>query len=86
MSSYMATLCEVSSYNFLDLNITICEVVHRKHNLENNHVKHQHPGPHPVLGKVPGTVSAFRLHWDFCRPRWGNAGIDSGQVILPIGI
>ena len=39
-----------------------------------------------VLGKVPGTVLAFRLGWDFCRPRWGTAGIDSGQVFLPTGI
>ena len=50
MSSYMPTLCEVSSDNSLiinstitiDLNITICVVVHGKHNLEHNHVKHQH--------------------------------------------
>ena len=46
----------------------------------------QGKGLHAVLGKVLGTVSAFRLHWDFCRPRWGSAGIDSGQVILPTGI
>ena len=40
----------------------------------------------PVLGKVLGTVLTFRLGWDFCRPRLGTSGIDSGQFFVRTGI